>query len=73
MKSKHGPNWESRKPTKPAVILKPCNLTPKLVQKKIHGQKVWVKVYPARYAQGEREELKHLGFKLGRISPAEKG
>jgi hypothetical protein len=54
--------WESRTPTRPRKYLKPCNLTPKLVEKEIHGQMVWVKVYPARYAAGEREKLKRLGI-----------
>jgi hypothetical protein len=35
--------------------LDPSNLTPKLVKKEIHGQEVWVKVYPARYAAGQRD------------------
>jgi hypothetical protein len=59
----HGPNWESRKPTRPPNYLKIDNLTPKLVKKEIHGQEVWVKVYPARYARGEGEKLKRLGLK----------
>jgi hypothetical protein len=42
---------------------KPITLKPKIVRKEIHGQMVAVKVYPAQYAQGEREEFKRLGLK----------
>ena len=69
MKTGHGPNWK-RKPGQPVPLSEP-GMKPKLVLKEVHGQSVWVKVYPPRYAQGDREELQGLGFKSGCITPAE--
>lgn len=44
-------------------FIKATKLTPKMVKKIIHGQEVWVKVYPPRWAAGDKREKKRLGLK----------
>lgn len=57
-----GPRTQKKRARERAQKPPPPELSHKLVMKQVHGQWVWVKVYPPAYADGDASHRALLGF-----------